>query len=207
MATTKRSSGGTRKSTATRSRTASASKPASGTGSAKARANGRAATAKAASAKTTNAKPKTTRSANGTAGAKRSQSGATGKRATTSRNGSSRNGASARARATRPNGTAETLKRKGTAMLQAADKASGPAVTVAAAVAGLAGGLALRQRGRMVDPGIATRSKNVLRDVDPAAVLEGLGKATVELGKRSKVIARELDQVADRAERFGKILS
>jgi hypothetical protein len=92
-------------------------------------------------------------------------------------------------------------------MLQAADKASGPAVTVAAAVAGLAGGLALRQRGRMVDPGIATRSKNVLRDVDPAAVLEGLGKATVELGKRSKVIARELDQVADRAERFGKILS
>jgi hypothetical protein len=207
MATTKRSSGGARKSAATRSRTASASKPASGTGSAKARANGRAATAKAASAKTTNAKPKTTRSANGTAGAKRSQSGATGKRATTSRNGSSRNGASARARATRPNGTAETLKRKGTAMLQAADKASGPAVTVAAAVAGLAGGLALRQRGRMVDPGIATRSKNVLRDVDPAAVLEGLGKATVELGKRSKVIARELDQVADRAERFGKILS
>jgi hypothetical protein len=92
-------------------------------------------------------------------------------------------------------------------MLQAADKASGPAVTVAAAVAGLAGGLALRQRGRMVDPGIAARSKNVLRDVDPAAVLEGLGKATVELGKRSKVIARELDQVADRAERFGKILS
>jgi hypothetical protein len=210
MATTKRSSGGTRKSTATRSRTASASKPASGTGSAKARANGRAATAKASSAKTTNAKPKTTRSASGTAsrnGAKRSQSGATAKRATTSRNGSSRNGGSARARATRPNGTAETLKRKGTAMLQAADKASGPAVTVAAAVAGLAGGLALRQRGRMVDPGIATRSKNVLRDVDPAAVLEGLGKATVELGKRSKVIARELDQVADRAERFGKILS
>jgi hypothetical protein len=191
MATTKRSSGGTRKSPATRSRTASA-------------------TAKAASPKTTKAKPKTTRSANGTGsrnGAKRSQSGATAKRATTSRSGSSRNGASARAATTQPTGTAQTLKRRGTAVLQAADKASGPAVTVVAAVAGLAGGLALRQRGRMVDPGIATRSKNVLRDVDPAAVLEGLGKATVELGKRSKVIARELDQVADRAERFGKILS
>jgi len=78
---------------------------------------------------------------------------------------------------------------------------------VAAAVAGLAGGLALRQRSRVPDPGIATRSRNVLRDVDPSAVIDGLGKATAELGKRSKLIARELDQVGDRAERFGKILS
>jgi len=59
----------------------------------------------------------------------------------------------------------------------------------------------------MADPGIATRSRNILRDVDTAAALEGLGKATAELGKRSKLIARQLDQVGDRAERFGKILS
>lgn len=203
MASTKRSSGGTRKSTATRSRAASTSKAAPSTRATKARSNGSAAGPKAA-------KPKTARARSTTAaqnGAKRSQSGTTAKRPTASRNGSARSGESTRSRiAPQPNGTVETLKRKGSAMLQAADKAGGPALTVAAAAAGLAGGLALRQRSRMVDPGIAARSRNVLRDVDPSAVIEGLGKATVELGKRSKVIARELDHVADRAERFGKIL-
>lgn len=204
MASTKRSSGGTRKSTATRSRAASTSKAAPSTRATKARSNGSAAGPKAA-------KPKTARARSTTAaqnGAKRSQSGTTAKRPTASRNGSARSGESTRSRPTapQPNGTVETLKRKGSAMLQAADKAGGPALTVAAAAAGLAGGLALRQRSRMVDPGIAARSRNVLRDVDPSAVIEGLGKATVELGKRSKVIARELDHVADRAERLGKIL-
>jgi hypothetical protein len=105
------------------------------------------------------------------------------------------------------NGTTATLKQKGSAVLRAADRANGPALTVAAAVAGLAGGLALRQRPRLSDPGLTERSRHALRDVDPAAVMEGLGKAAVHLGKRSKVIARELDQVADRAERLGKILS
>jgi hypothetical protein len=205
MATTKRSSGGTRKSSATRSRAASTSKAAPRTRTTKARSNGSAAASKAA-------KAKTARAGAGTAsrnGANRTQSGTTAKRATASRNGSAhRNGSTRpRATATQPNGTVETLKRKGSAMLQAADRAGGPALTVAAAAAGLAGGLALRQRPRIVDPGIVARSRNVLRDVDPSAVIEGLGKATVELGKRSKVIARELDHVADRAERFGKILS
>ena len=99
------------------------------------------------------------------------------------------------------------LKQKGAAVLQAAEKANGPALTVAAAVAGLAGGLALRQRPRLTDPGMAARSKSVLRDVDPSAVMEGIGKAAAQFSRRSKVLARELDQVADRAERFGKILS
>ncbi|HEX2378698.1 MAG TPA: hypothetical protein VHI30_14125 [Gaiellales bacterium] len=93
-------------------------------------------------------------------------------------------------------------------MLQAADKAGGPALTVAAAVAGLAGGLALRQRNhRIVESSLTGRSRNILRDIDPSAVIEGLGKASAQLGKQSKTIARELDQVADRAERLGKILS
>jgi hypothetical protein len=59
----------------------------------------------------------------------------------------------------------------------------------------------------MTDPGIAEKSRKALRDVDPTAVIEGVGKAASHLGKRSKVIARELDNVADRAERLGKILS
>ncbi|HSD03628.1 MAG TPA: hypothetical protein VLB81_14720 [Gaiellales bacterium] len=203
MASTKRSSGGTRKSTASRSRAASASKPASGTRSTKARSNGRATTARSSNANRASTTKKTARASAGTS----SQNGA--KRTTTSRSGSSRSGTSARPRAAanRPTSTTDAIKQKGSALLQAADRANGPALTVAAAVAGLAGGLALRQRPRLSDPGIATRSKNVLRDVDPAAVLEGLGKATAELGKRSKLIARELDHVGERAERFGKILS
>jgi hypothetical protein len=204
MASTKRSSGGTRKSTASRSRAASTSKGASGTRSAKPRSNGRATTAQAP-------KPKTTRASAATGsrnGAKKARSGTAARGTTPSRNGTGRTSGSTRARAaSQANGAGTVLKQKGSAMLEAADRASGPAITIAAAVAGLAGGLALRQRSRPLDAGIAARSRNVLRDVDPAAVLEGLGKATVHLSKRSKTIARELDQVADRAERLGKILS
>jgi hypothetical protein len=197
MASTKRSSGGTRKSTASRSRATSASKAASGTRTPKTRSNGRATTAQGA--KTT---PKTTaRTTSGAAsrnGAKRSQ------------NGRAQSGGSTRTSraASQPNGAVATLKQKSSAVLQAADKAGGPALTVAAAVAGLAGGLALRQRNhRIVESSLTGRSRNILRDIDPSAVIEGLGKASAQLGKQSKTIARELDQVADRAERLGKILS
>ena len=197
MASTKRSSGGTRKSTASRSRATSASKAASGTRTPKTRSNGRATTAKGA--KTA---PKTTaRTTSGAAsrnGAKRSQ------------NGRAQSGGSTRTSraASQPNGAVGTLKQKSSAVLQAADKAGGPALTVAAAVAGLAGGLALRQRNhRIVESSLTGRSRNILRDIDPSAVIEGLGKASAQLGKQSKTIARELDQVADRAERLGKILS
>jgi hypothetical protein len=200
MASTKRSSGGTRKSTASRPRTTSASKAASGTTSAKTRSNSRATSGKA------KVKTGATSVRNG---ARKSQGRAAGGRATASRNGSARSGGSPRNRpaSTQTNGTAGTLKQKGAAVLQAAEKANGPALTVAAAVAGLAGGLALRQRPRLTDPGMAARSKSVLRDVDPSAVMEGIGKAAAQFSRRSKVLARELDQVADRAERFGKILS
>jgi hypothetical protein len=211
MASTKRSSGGAGKSTANRSGPASASKSASGTRSAKARSNGRASTAQAESAKRQSAAAKkTTRGSAPTSsrnGAKRSQNGTTAKRATASRNGSNRSGsARPRAATNRPKSTTDALRRRGSELLHVADR-GGPALTVAAAAAGLVGGLVLRQRPRMADPGVATRSRNILRDVDTAAALEGLGKATAELGKRSKLIARQLDQVGDRAERFGKILS
>ena len=201
MASTKRSSGGTRKSTASRPRATSASKAASGTTSAKTRWSNRATSGKTAKVKTGATSARN--------GARKSQGRAAGGRATASRNGSARSGGSPRNRpaSTQTNGTAGTLKQKGAAMLQAAEKANGPALTVAAAVAGLAGGLALRQRPRLTDPGMAARSKSVLRDVDPSAVMEGIGKAAAQFSRRSKVLARELDQVADRAERFGKILS
>lgn len=202
MASTKRSSGGTRKSTASRSRATSASKAASGTRTPKTRSNGRATTAQGAkTTPKTTARTTTARTTSGAAsrnGAKRSQ------------NGRAQGGGSTRTSraASQPNGAVGTLKQKSSRVLQAADKAGGPALTVAAAVAGLAGGLALRQRNhRIVESSLTGRSRNILRDIDPSAVIEGLGKASAQLGKQSKTIARELDQVADRAERLGKILS
>jgi hypothetical protein len=47
----------------------------------------------------------------------------------------------------------------------------------------------------------------MLHDVDPAAVLGGLGKATVQLSQRSRSVARDIERVAEQAERLGKILS
>jgi len=197
MASTKRSSSGTRKSAATRSRAASASKAASGTSSAKTRSNGRATNARTTKPKTTAARARAGTKRTGT---KRTGTTSSPKARTTRQTAASRNGS-------QPNGTAGTLKQKGAAVLHAADKVGGPGLTVVAAVAGLAGGLALRQRPRLADPGMAAKSRNMLRDVDPTAVMEGIGKAAARVGHGSKVIARELDQVADRAERLGKILS
>jgi hypothetical protein len=103
-------------------------------------------------------------------------------------------------------GVVGKLKQTGTAVRHAADKAGGP-VTVAAAVAGIAGGLAFRQRHTATSDGVAARSMAMLHDVDPKAVLGGLGKATVQLSQRSRGVARDIERVADQAERVGKILS
>jgi hypothetical protein len=54
---------------------------------------------------------------------------------------------------------------------------------------------------------MAARSMAMLHDVDPAALLGGIGKATVELSQRSRVVARDIERVAAQAERLGKILS
>jgi hypothetical protein len=103
---------------------------------------------------------------------------------------------------------ADKLKQTGTAVRQAADKAGRPTITVAAAVAGIAaGGLAFRQRHAAASDGVTARSMTMLQDVDPKAVLEGLGKATVQLSQRSRSLARDIDRVAQQAERVGKILS
>jgi hypothetical protein len=99
------------------------------------------------------------------------------------------------------------LRQTGTAVLQVADKAGRPTITVAAAVAGIAGGLALRQRQGATPDGVAARSMALLHDADPAAILGGLGKATVQLSQRSRIVARDIERVADQAERLGKILS
>jgi hypothetical protein len=215
MATTKRSRAGSGKSSTGRSGGAAASKPASRTSSA---ANGAAkkrtqpaktrtapSTAKTARSSSNGAKraqPKasrngTTRSANGSARTSRARS---------SSSASSRNGA--RSTATHvQDGMVGKLRQTGTAVRQAADKAGRPTITVAAAMAGLAGGLALRQRHAAAHDGLTTRSMAMLHDVDTAALIGGLGKATIQLSRRSKNVARDIERVAEQAERLGKILS
>jgi hypothetical protein len=215
MATTKRSRAGSGKSSTSRSGGAAASKPASRTGSA---ANG------AAKKRTQSAKTRTARSTAKTArsssnGAKRAQPKASSNGTTRSANGSartsrarssssasSRNGA--RSTATHvQDGMVGKLRQTGTAVRQAADKAGRPTITVAAAMAGLAGGLALRQRHAATHDGLTTRSMAMLHDVDAAALIGGLGKATIQLSRRSKNVARDIERVAEQAERLGKILS
>jgi len=215
MATTKRSSAGGGKSTASRSRSSAASKPASRTGSASSgSAKKRTGSAKT---RTTQGTAKTARKA--TTAGKRTQSRASSNGTARSRNGSARTssarasspaGSSNGARGTAAqvqNGMVGKLRQTGTAVRQAADKAGRPTVTVVAAVAGLAGGLALRQRHAAANDGLATRSMSMLHDVDAAALIGGLGKATVQLSQRSRNVAKDIERVAEQAERLGKILS
>jgi hypothetical protein len=215
MATTKRSRAGSGKSSTSRSGGTAASKPASRTSSA---ANGAAKKrAQSAKTRTTGSAAKTARSSSN--GAKRTQSKASSNGATRSANGSartsrarsnssasSRNGARSTA-AHMQDGMVGRLKQTGTAVRHAADRAGRPTITVVAAMAGLAGGLALRQRHAAAHDGLTTRSMAMLHDVDAAELIGGLGKATVQLSQRSKNVARDIERVAEQAERLGKILS
>jgi hypothetical protein len=214
MATTKRSRTSTAKSTTSRSRSTAASKPASRASSA---GNG-AARKKARAAKTRTAQAATKTARTAASAGKRAQSKASSNGTARSRNGSARTSSarsngSARSRngarsttAQMQDGMVGKLKQTGTAVRQAADKAGRPTITVAA-VAGIAGGLALRQRHAATHDGLTTRSMAMLQDVDASALIGGLGKATVQLSQRSKNVARDIERVAEQAERLGKILS
>ena len=82
----------------------------------------------------------------------------------------------------------------------AASKASGPAVAVGAAAAGVAGGIALKSR---------TRRKKILGVPLPRSIgqpkLPGLGTKSVAktVGKASKRVGQTSKSVSKRAERFG----
>jgi hypothetical protein len=211
MATAKRSSANGRKSAATRSRTASQAAASS-------RTSKRAQTAKSASASRAPKKTaassgaKRTRSTSAQASAASrngaSQGGGNANRRTASSQNGARRQASARARTTQtPDGVVESVKHAGASALRAANRASGPTLTVAAAVAGIAGGLMLRQRPRpAMRDGLGARSRELLHDIDPSSVIQGLGRASMLVSQRSKTLARDIDEVADRAERLGKVL-
>jgi hypothetical protein len=89
----------------------------------------------------------------------------------------------------------------------AVSNASGPAVAVGAAAAGVAGGLVLKSR---------TRRKKVLglplprsignASLDLRSVAKTVGKASKQFGQTSKNVSKDIERVGDQAERIGKIL-
>jgi hypothetical protein len=77
-----------------------------------------------------------------------------------------------------------------------------PAVAAAAAAAGVAGGLLLKGRDR--------RRKVLgvpVPGVDVQGVIKTVGKASKQLGQTSKSVSKDMERLADEAERVGKILS
>jgi hypothetical protein len=222
MATAKRSSASGRKSPAASSRAKSArtsgaskttkrgqsAKPASASAApkrpaaTKTAAPGTAATNGAKRSRT--ASPRGSAAANGSARARGSAN--SNRRTASSQNGSAGRRTTPRT-AQASDGVVESMKHTGAAALRAASRAGGPTVTVLAAAAGIAGGLLLRQRPHTAGrDGLGARSRELLHEIDPAAVIDGLGRASMLVSRRSKGLARDIDQIADRAERLSKVL-
>ena len=116
-------------------------------------------------------------------------------RATSS--GSKRRTSSRRTTATQKNsGVVGTVK-------QVAGKAAKPAIAVgaAAAAAGIAGGIALKNRSN------GTKLLGVrVPDIDPKSVAQSVGKASKRFASASKSASKDLEHAGDQAQRIGKIL-
>ena len=148
--------------------------------------------------------PQTTRSSSSRAAGGRtrtkkqtSRNGSSGKGRTTSR--SSRNGASAsrsRTRSQSSNGPVEKTTEK---VSQLASKAKTPLVAGGAALAGIAGGLALKSRSESKRPTkmfSAVQLPKSLRNID----LDQL----IDAGRRVRSIGEQVGDVADTAEKTHK---
>jgi hypothetical protein len=88
---------------------------------------------------------------------------------------------------------------------QAATRAKGPALAVGAAAAGLAGGIALKGRGRRKTV-LGVPIPKRLPSVDPKALAKSVGEASAQLAKTSKSVSKDIERAGDQAERIGKIL-
>jgi hypothetical protein len=83
----------------------------------------------------------------------------------------------------------------------AAGKAGAPALAVGAAVAGVAGGVALKARAR--------RPKVLgvpVPEIDVKSVAKTVGKASKQLGQTSKNVSKDIERLGDQAEKIGKVL-
>jgi hypothetical protein len=90
-------------------------------------------------------------------------------------------------------------------------KVSGPALTVGAAAAGLAGGLLLRGRRRRKTvlgvPVPRSIGRRHLSDFDMKSIAKTVGEASQSFAKTSKTVSQDIERAGDQAERIGKILS
>ena len=87
------------------------------------------------------------------------------------------------------------------------DKAKRPAVAVGAAVAGVAGGLALKRRlGRPKVLGVPVPRSLKAPSVDVKSLAKTVGDASQRFAKTSKSVSKDLERAGDQAERIGKIL-
>lgn len=150
----------------------------------------------------------------GTSSGSRSRATASGatKARSTRAAGSTRSGAAAARRKAQAeaaavrdsNGVIGTIK-------QVASKAKGPAIAVGAAAAGAAGGALLRDRTRKKKvlgvPVPRSFGKSKVTDLDLPEVVKSFGRASQQFGQKTKSVSKDVEQVGDRAERFGKMLS
>lgn len=88
-----------------------------------------------------------------------------------------------------------------------ADKAKGPAVAVGAAAAGLAGGLALKGRGRRKRVLGVPMPRALKPGLDVAGLAKSVGTVSQKVAKTSKTVSKDIERAGDKAERIGKILS
>jgi hypothetical protein len=93
---------------------------------------------------------------------------------------------------------------------QVASKAKGPAVAVgatAAGVAGVAGGIMLRNKARRKSVLGVPVPRSISRpDIDVKSMAKSVGKASKSFGKTTKTVSKDMERVAEQAERIGKAL-
>jgi hypothetical protein len=90
-----------------------------------------------------------------------------------------------------------------------AGKAKGPAVAVGAAAAGIAGGLALKNRARhktVLGVKMPRSIGKALPDLDAKSIAKTVGHASKQFAKSSKNVSKDLERAGDQAERIAKIL-
>ena len=88
----------------------------------------------------------------------------------------------------------------------AAGKAGGPAVAIGAAAAGVAGGLVLKNRTRRKKilgvPLPRSIGKASLSDLDLKSMAKTVGKASKSFGQTTKTVSKDMERVAEQAERM-----
>ena len=95
-------------------------------------------------------------------------------------------------------------------MKQVAAKATGPAVAVGVAAAGVAGARALKRRmGRKTVLGVPVPRAlggASMPDLDVRSIAKTIGEASQRFAETSKAVSKDIERAGDQAERIGRML-